>query len=124
FNLAACRWPANAGRNMLNPQFATVHIKSGYFSPSRLKLSSLISKNLLWNAIALNRSIKQQHSILACRIPNLNRPSNEPGAVIKVADHPEIITAKFEISLPQTVAVFSLETLLSPRLSRRCNRAI
>ena len=50
FNLATCRWPANAGRNMLNSQFATVHIKSGYFSPSRLKLSSLIRKNLLWNA--------------------------------------------------------------------------
>ena len=93
FNLAACRWPANAGRNMLNPQLTAVYIKSGYFSTRRLKLSSLISKNLLWNAIPLNRPIKQQHRILARRTPNLNGPSNEPGAVIKVADHPPVITA-------------------------------
>ena len=124
FNLATCRWPANTGRNMLNSQVSAVNVKSRDFSPRRLKLGSLISENLFWSPIPFNGSIKQQHSVLSRWIPDLNRASDESGAVIQVADHPKVVIAQFEVSLPEAVAVFSLETLRSPRLSRCCNRVI
>ena len=38
--------------------------------------------------------------------------------VIQVADHPEIISAELEISLPEAVAVFSLKALRSPSFPR------
>ncbi len=38
--------------------------------------------------------------------------------VILEADHPVIVAAKLKIRLPKTVAMFSLETLCSPCLSR------
>src|SRR3990170_6327603 len=121
-NLATCRWPANTSSDMFNSKFTAVNVKSGYFSPCRFKLGSLISEDLLWKPIAFNCPIKQQHSILTRWTPNLNRSSNEPRAVIEVTDHPKVVIAQFEIGLPKAIAMFPLETFGSPRFSRRCNR--
>jgi hypothetical protein len=44
--------------------------------------------------------------------------------VILVADHQVIVAAELKISLPQTIAVFPLETFGSPSLSRLSYRMI
>jgi hypothetical protein len=44
--------------------------------------------------------------------------------IILVANHPEIVAAELKISLPKTIAMFPLETLRSPGLSRLRYRVI
>ena len=72
FNLAAGGRPADAGSDILNPQFPAVLIKLGYSTYSRLKLCSLISEYLFRNTIPLNRFLKQQQSVFSHWAPNLN----------------------------------------------------
>jgi hypothetical protein len=64
FYLATSRGSANAGSDMLNPQFLTAPIKL-CFSPGRLKLRPLIRKNLVWNTIPLNSPLKQQNGVFS-----------------------------------------------------------
>jgi hypothetical protein len=44
--------------------------------------------------------------------------------VILVADHPKVIIAKFEISLPEAVTVLSFKAFGSPGLSRSRYRMV
>jgi len=50
--------PANAGSDMLNSKFVAVLVKLGCSSSSRLKLCSMVSKDLSGNAISFNRFLK------------------------------------------------------------------
>lgn len=117
FNLANGCWPANASSDMLNTKLAAAPVKLWCPASGRLKLSSLISKDLLGNAISSNCLFKQQNGVLASWAPNLSWARYEAWMVILVADHPPIVAAELKISLPKTITMFSLETFGSPCLS-------
>ena len=117
-------WPTHTCGYMFNSQLMAVHIKRWSSASSRLKLSPLIRKNLRRNPKPPNSPIQKQHRVLPGWTINLNRPRNEPWMVILITNHPIVVAAELKISLPQSIAVFSLETFGSPSLSRLTNWVI
>ena len=64
--------PANAGSDMFDSQLFTDSGKLGCSASGRLKLCSLVSKDLFGNAISSNCLFKQQNGVLAGWAPNLS----------------------------------------------------
>ena len=118
FNFANGCGPALASRNVLDSQLVTMRGKLRGSASCGLKLCSLISQNLLRNTVLPNSFVKQEQRVLSGWLPDLDRSGDEAGMIILEADHPVVVAAELKVRLPEAVAMFSLETLRSPGLSR------
>jgi hypothetical protein len=84
-----------------------------------MELCSLIRQYLVQLAILVDAILQQMDGMFACWGVMDIAAWNESTVIVQVTDHPFIFLSHLEVSLPQVVTVWSLESTLAPNLPRR-----